>query len=171
MSFVLDRLESKNSNIENVPKKQSKFVSDELNLDASQSKFMKENYANLKDNTNYELLGNGYESMNDNMDYVGNLNGNSSKLANKTKEVNDNMPNKTKEVNDNMPNKEVDLKIEKRNNTLMKSIDVIISIIYIAVLVFFLIGGLINREINNIENALILTIIYVFYKILTGYIN
>jgi hypothetical protein len=163
MSFVLDRLESKNSNIENVPKKQSKFVSDELNLDASQYKFMKENYANLKDNTNYELLGNGYESVNDNMDYVGNLNGNSSKLA-----------NKTKEVNDNMPNKEVDLKIEKRNNinnTLMKSIDVIISIIYIAVLVFFLIGGLINREINNIENALILTLIYVFYKILTGYIN
>jgi hypothetical protein len=163
MSFVLDRLESKNSNIENVQKKQSKFVSDELNLDASQSKLIKENYANLKDNTNYELLGNGYESVNDNMDYVGNLNGNSSKLA-----------NKTKEVNDNMPNKEVDLKIEKKTNkknTLIKSIDVIIYIIYIAVLVFFLIGGLINREPNNIVNALILTIIYVFYKILTGYIN
>jgi hypothetical protein len=163
MSFVLDRLESKNSNIENVPKKQSQFVSDELNLDASQCKLMKENYANLKDNTNYELLGNGYESVNDNMDYVGNLNGNSSKLA-----------NKTKEVNDNMPNKEVDLKIEKKTNknyTLMKSIDIIISILYIAVLVFFLIGGLINREPNNIVNALILTLIYVFYKILTGYIN
>ena len=56
MSFVLDRLESKNSNIEKVPKKQSKFVSDELNLDAIQSKLMKENYANLNDNTNYEFL-------------------------------------------------------------------------------------------------------------------
>jgi cation transport ATPase len=163
MSFVLDRLESKNSNIENVQKKQSKFVSDELNLDASQCKLMKENYANLKDNTNYELLSNGYQSMNDNMDYVGNLNGNSSKLT-----------NKTKEVNDNMPNKKVDLKIEKKtnkNNTFIKSIDVIISIIYIAVLVFFFIGGLINKEPNNIVNALILTIIYVFYKILSGYIN
>jgi|TARA_B110000259_G_scaffold90984_1_gene105631 hypothetical protein len=163
MSFVLDRLESKNSNIEKVPKKQSKFVSDELNLDAIQSKLMKENYANLNDNTNYELLGNGYESVNDNMDYVGNLNGNSSKIA-----------NKTKEVNDNMPIKKDNLKIEKKtkeNYTLMKSIDVIICIIYIAVLVFFLIGGLINREPNNIVNALILTLVYIFYKILTSYIN
>lgn len=164
MSIVLDRLESKNSNIDTpFKKKPAKFITDVLNVDAIQSNLMKENYQNLTNNSNYNLLGNGFESVNDNMDYVGSLTSYGTKLA-----------SKTKEINDSTPNKEVELVNEKkinRNFTLMKSIDVIISIIYLAVLITFLLGSVINREPNNIVNALVLTLIYVFYKIFVGYVN
>ncbi|AET73053.1 hypothetical protein PGAG_00164 [Phaeocystis globosa virus 12T] len=164
MSLVLDRLESKNSNIDTpLKKKPTKFTAEVLNVDAHQSNLMKENYQNLMNNSNYDLLGNGFESVNDNMDYVGSLTSNGTKLASKTKEINDSMPNKEAEL--------VNEKKINRNFTLMKSIDVIISIIYLAVLITFLLGSVINREPNNIVNALVLTLIYVFYKILVRYVN
>ena len=164
MSLVLDRLESKNSNIDKpLKKKTSKFMANELNIDTFQSNLMKENYENLKKNSYSQLFGNGYESVNDNMDYIGCLTGNGTKLVNETVDVNES-------INDKAPGLVIDKKINT-NFTLMKSIDMLISIIYIAILVFFFIGWLINREPDNIVNALILTLIYIFYKITARYIN
>ena len=161
MSIVLDRLESKNSNIDTpLKKKPTKFTAEVLNVDAHQSNLMKENYQNLTNNSNYDLLGNGFESVNDNMDYVGCLTGNGTKLASKTKEINDSMPDKEAEL--------VNEKKINRDFTLMKSIDVIISNIYLAVLITFLLGSVINREPNYIINALLLTLIYVLYEIFVG---
>lgn len=164
MSLVLDRLDLKNSNMDaRIKKNPDKFIADELNLDTLQSNLMKENYQNLMKNSNLDLLGNGFESVNDNIDYVGCLTSNGTKLESKTNKINHVIPDKDSEL-------VIDKKINK-NFTLIKSIDVIISIIYLAILIIFLMGGVINREPNNIVNALILTVIFVFYKILVSDIN
>ena len=121
MDFVLNRIEAKNSN-KKEPTKNNKtyFATSEINLDTLQSKFMREKYTNLTKNTNYEFLTNGFQSVNDRVDYIECINNNCSKLDNK-----------------NMENKEKDFKKNKkynRFNVIMKNFDILVSFIYIFLL-------------------------------------
>jgi len=158
MDLVLNRLEEKNSNKKEnqvVKNKKTNFISDKINLDRGQSMIMKENYQNLTNNTNYELMSNGFQSINDNLDYVECINNNCSKL------------NKV-----SMVNKEKDLVKDKKtndNNVMIKNLDILVSLVYIFLLVILLLGSVINRNANNLVNILIITLIYLFYQIYMSY--
>tara|TARA_B110000305_G_C19374318_1_gene606144 strand:- start:361 stop:843 length:483 start_codon:yes stop_codon:yes gene_type:complete len=158
MDLVLNRLEAKNSNKKEnqvVKNKKTNFISDKINLDRGQSMIMKENYQNLTNNTNYELMSNGFQSINDNLDYVECINNNCSKL------------NKV-----SMVNKEKDLVKDKKtndNNVMIKNLDILVSLVYIFLLVILLLGSVINRNANNLVNILIITLIYLFYQIYMSY--
>ena len=158
MDLVLNRIEAKNSNkkepIKNL-NKETNFISNKINLNKIQSMLMKENYQNLINNTNYELMTNGFESINDNLDYVECINNNCSKVNNET-----------------MENKEKDLVKDKKtngNNVMMKNLDILVSLVYIFLLVILLLGSVINRDATNLINILIITLIYLFYQIYMSY--
>lgn len=158
MDLVLNRLEAKNSNKKEnqvVKNKKTNFIGDKINLDRVQSMVMKENYENLTNNTNYDLLTNGFQSINDNLDYVECINNNCSKV------------NK-----ESMVNKEKDLVKDKKtndNNVMIKNLDILVSLVYIFLLVILLLGSVINRDANNLVNILIITLIYLFYQIYMSY--
>ena len=158
MDLVLNRIEAKNSNKkEPMKNKKTNFVSSEINLDTLQSMFMKEKYQNLTENTNYEFMTNGFQSVNDGLDYVECVNNNCSKLG-----------------NENMENKEKDLVKEKKsngNNVMMKNLDILVSLVYIFLLVVLLLGSVIKRDVNNLINILIITLVYLFYQIYMSYKN
>ena len=158
MDLVLNRIEAKNSNKkEPMKNKKTNFVSSEINLDTLQSMFMKEKYQNLSENTNYELMTNGFQSVNDGLDYVECVNNNCSKLG-----------------NENMENKEKDLVKEKKSNgtnVMMKNLDILVSLVYIFLLVVLLLGSVIKRDANNLINILIITLVYLFYQIYMSYKN
>tara|TARA_B100000780_G_C21108929_1_gene447980 strand:+ start:1833 stop:2315 length:483 start_codon:yes stop_codon:yes gene_type:complete len=153
MDLALNRLEAKNSNKKEnqvVKNKKTNFISDKINLDKVQSMLMKENYENLTNNTNYKLMTNGFQSINDNLDYVECINNNCSKVN-----------------NESMVNKEKDLVKDKKtngNNVMMKNLDILVSLVYIFLLVILLLGSVINRDANNLVNILIITLIYLFYQ-------
>lgn len=158
MDLVLNRIEAKNSNKkEPMKNKKTNFVSSEINLDTLQSMFMKEKYQNLSENTNYELMTNGFQSVNDGLDNVECVNNNCSKLG-----------------NENMENKEKDLVKDKKSNgtnVMMKNLDILVSLVYIFLLVVLLLGSVIKRDTNNLINILIITLIYLFYQIYMSYKN
>lgn len=158
MDLVLNRIEAKNSNKKEPNKnKKTNFVTSEINLDTIQSKFIKENYKNLSENTNYEYLINGFQSINDNIDYLECVNNNFSKLS-----------------NENMENKEKDLVKYKKsngNNIIMKNLDILVSLLYIFLLVVLLLGSVIKRDATNLINILIITLVYLFYQIYMSYKN
>jgi len=158
MDLVLNRIEAKNSNKkEPMKNKKTNFVSSEINLDTLQSMFMKEKYQNLSENTNYELMTNGFQSVNDGVDYVECVNNNCSKLS-----------------NENMENKEKDLVKDKKSNgtnVMMKNLDILVSLVYIFLLVVLLLGSVIKRDANNLINILIITLVYLFYQIYMSYKN
>jgi hypothetical protein len=158
MDLALNRIEAKNSNKkEPMKNKKTNFVSSEINLDTLQSMFMKEKYQNLSENTNYELMTNGFQSINDGLDYVECVNNNSSKLS-----------------NENMENKEKDLVKDKKSNgtnVMMKNLDILVSLVYIFLLVVLLLGSVIKRDANNLINILIITLVYLFYQIYMSYKN
>lgn len=158
MDLVLNRIEAKNSNKkEPMKNKKTNFVSSEINLDTLQSMFMKEKYQNLSENTNYELMTNGFQSVNDGLDYLECVNNNCSKLG-----------------NENMENKEKDLVKEKKSNgtnVMMKNLDILVSLVYIFLLVVLLLGSVIKRDANNLINILIITLVYLFYQIYMSYKN
>ena len=82
----MNRIEAKNSNKEPTKNNKTYFATSEINLDTLQSKFMREKYTNLTKNTNYEFLTNGFQSVNDRVDYIECINNNCSKLDNKNME-------------------------------------------------------------------------------------
>ena len=133
------------------------FATNEINLDKSQSMFMKKKYQNLIENTNYDLMTNGFQSVNDGVDYLECVNNNCTKLT-----------------NENIENKEKDLvKYKKSNNTnvMMKNFDILVSLVYIFLLVVLLLGSVIKRDTNNLINILIITLVYLFYQIFMSYKN
>tara|TARA_B100001175_G_scaffold317786_1_gene336429 strand:+ start:2333 stop:2809 length:477 start_codon:yes stop_codon:yes gene_type:complete len=156
MELELNRIEAINSNKkESLNKKRPLFENNLLNLDTIQSMLMKENYSNLIENSNRELMSNGYESIKDNLDYTGCINGQCSKLN-----------------NEKMEKKEKDLVKDKKSdnsNTIMKNLDILVSLIYIFLLVILLLGSIIKKDANNLINILILTLLYLFYQIYMGY--
>lgn len=157
MDLILNNIEAKNSN-KKEPMKNNKtnFATSEINLDTLQSMFMREKYQNLTKNTNYELMTNGYQSVNDSLDYVECVNNNCTKITNE------------------MVNKEKDLvKDKKSNNTnvMMKNLDILVSLVYIFLLVVLLLGSVIKRDVNNLINILIITLVYLFYQIYMSYKN
>ena len=158
MDLALNRIEAKNSNKkEPMKNKKTNFVSSEINSDTLQSMFMKEKYQNLSENTNYELMTNGFQSINDGLDYVECVNNNCSKLS-----------------NENMENKEKDLVKDKKSNgtnVMMKNLDILVSLVYIFLLVVLLLGSVIKRDANNLINILIITLVYLFYQIYMSYKN
>ena len=158
MDLVLNRIEAKNSNKkEPMKNKKTNFVSSEINLDTLQSMFMKETYQNLSENTNYELMTNGFQSVNDGVDYVECVSNNCSKLS-----------------NENMENKEKDLVKDKKSNgtnVMMKNLDILVSLVYIFLLVVLLLGSVIKRDANNLIYILIIKLFYLFYQIYMSYKN
>ena len=73
-----------------------------------------------------------------------------------------------------MENKEKDLvKDKKSNNTnvMMKNLDILVSLVYIFLLVVLLLGSVIKRDVNNLINILIITLVYLFYQIYMSYKN
>jgi uncharacterized protein YqhQ len=158
MDLVLNRIEAKNSNKkEPIKNNKTNFDTSEINLDTLQAMFIKEKYENLTKNTNYEFMTNGFESVNNGVDYLECVNNNCSKLG-----------------NENMENKEKDLVKEKKSNNrnvMMKNLDILVSLVYIFLLVVLLLGSVIKRDANNLINILIITLVYLFYQIYMSYKN
>jgi cation transport ATPase len=152
----LNRIEAINSNKKESFKPIKKNFENTLSgLDTFQGLLMKEKYTNLMKNSNKELMSNGYESIKDNLDYTECVNGHCSKLN-----------------NEKMEKKEKDLVKDKKSdntNTIMKNLDILVSLIYIFLLVILLLGSIIKKDANNLINILILTLLYLFYQIYMGY--
>ena len=161
-----DRIQSINSNKkENVinskmVNKNLKFKNEELNLDTNQNLLMQKRKDDLIKNNTLEFTSNGYESINDRLDYVECLNGNCSKIE---------CVNGSCNKKDNVNNIMNQLNVFNEDNSIFKSLDILISFIYIFLLVILLLGSVIKRDANNLIYILIITLIYVFYKITIGH--
>ncbi len=158
MEPIIENLKSKNSNStrrENMGN--NKFSIKLLKEDTKQFKKMKESYTNLVKENNIELMNNSYETLNDKLDYIECINGNCSKVN-----------------NENIVNKEKSLDQQKntyRTNSIRTNLDILVSLVYIFLLVILLLGSVIKRDVNNLINILVITLIYLFYQIYISYKN
>tara|TARA_Y100000739_G_C20482581_1_gene406625 strand:- start:399 stop:830 length:432 start_codon:yes stop_codon:yes gene_type:complete len=134
-----------------VPLKNNININHKINPESiKQSNLIKKQYQNLCNNANYNLMTNGFQSINDNLDYVECIN-------------NNNCYNLTNEtiLNKNL----IKNKKTNSNNVIIKSLDIFVSFVYIFLLVILLLGSVIKRDTNNLINILIITLIYLFYQI------
>ena len=135
----------------------NRFIENLLKHDTEQFKQMKESYTNLVKENNIELMNNSYETLNDKLDYIECINGNCSKVN-----------------NENIVNKEKSLDQQKntyRTNSIRTNLDILVSLVYIFLLVILLLGSVIKRDVNNLINILVITLIYLFYQIYISYKN
>jgi len=170
MNLELNRINAINSNKKEnniIKNKKINFIDDIINLDRIQSLLIKENYENLNIKTKNNIMNNGYESINDNKDYVECINNNCSKIDNIDKDLVKNNSNNSNSINSNNSNNSN----SNTGNNIIKYLDIVISLIYIFLLVIFLLGTVIKREVDNLINILIITLMYLFYKIYIGYKN
>jgi hypothetical protein len=180
MTELINRLIPMNSNTKNNEKKTQKkgsyFSSNEHNYDVNQSLDVLNKKENLENKTNLDKMNNNnLNSINDSIDYLGCLNNNCSNLNNNQNNQND-KNNKENvemlfslEINNNS-NKDNNNESGKTKNegifqTFMKNLDILISFVYIFLISLLIISAVMNRNNMNLVQIIILTLLYIFYKI------
>tara|TARA_B110001452_G_scaffold264367_1_gene267268 strand:+ start:1644 stop:2096 length:453 start_codon:yes stop_codon:yes gene_type:complete len=146
----MSKLDLQNKN--NKPKV-SYFVSNEFNYDVNQSLEMLDTKQELVDSLeDSKINDNFYNSVNDSMDYLGCLNSNCSKLYN---DLDEDIYNKSKK------NK----KSQDVFGILVENLDMLINIIYVLITCVLLFYSIMGKNDSLLVQILVITLVYVFYKI------
>tara|TARA_Y100001970_G_scaffold21860_2_gene25101 strand:+ start:2336 stop:2836 length:501 start_codon:yes stop_codon:yes gene_type:complete len=160
--MYFDRLSSENSNKKeniintNMLRENSDFLGNESNLDIKQNISIQKNLKKTIENTDLELNKKNYESVNDSLNYLECLNGTCSKINNNTNnKIKKNYFNNNNDITSST----------NKSNKIIELLDILISLIYIISLVILLVISVIKKDSNSLIYVLIITLIYLFYKI------
>ena len=173
MVNTINRIMPENSNKKNDNEnKGTYFVNNLLNLDITQALTMKktqENFANLTDLDN--MNNSGYKSITDTKEDLGCLNNNCANLENmenetetKTEKTENVAEKKEASTEDGEDKKESSIKI------LGIKLDTIITFIYLFLVAVLLFNSVFNRNTGNFIQIIVLTLLFIFYKIIISLI-
>ncbi len=176
MVNTVNRIMPENSNKKNDNNnKGTYFVNNLLNLDITQALTMKktqENFANLTDLDN--MNNSGYKSITDTKEDLGCLNNNCANLENmenetetkteKTENVVEKKEASTEETENGEDKKESSMEI------LGIKLDTIITFVYLFLIAVLLFNSVFNRNTGNFIQIIVLTLLFIFYKIIISLI-
>ena len=173
MVNTVNRIMPENSNKKNDNEnKGTYFVNNLLNLDITQALTMKktqENFANLTDLDN--MNNSGYKSITDTKEDLGCLNNNCANLENMENETE--TETKTEKTENVAEKKEAstedgeDKKVSSMEILGIK-LDSIITFVYLFLIAILLFNSVFNRNTGNFIQIIVLTILFIFYKIFMG---
>ena len=161
---VLEGMENKN----NV----SYFQSTEHNFDAMQNLNMNENKKQLERTVEKNKIDSNEFSIADAKDYLGCI-GNQCKNIENDKNI-ENIENQKTDFRENpmLNNNFMDNNISRENkqksnksNNFIHTLDYIITFVYIFLVSVLLISSILNKKNNNLVYILLLTLVFIFYKI------
>ena len=133
------------------------FLDTNLNYDIAQCKDLQNNKTNLENSYNSNNNNNNLNTLIEAKEYIGCI-GNKCSLIGEEK------------INNNLINKKI-LDIEKDNNINNSNNNIITGIIefvYLVTIILLLINCFLNKNVYNLISILIITLVFIFYKI---YIN
>ena len=133
------------------------FLDTNLNYDIAQCKDLQNNKTNLENSYNSNNNNNNLNTLIEAKEYIGCI-GNKCSLIGEEK------------INNNLINKKI-LDIEKDNNINNSNNNIITGIIefvYLVTIILLLINCFLNKNVYNLITILIITLVFIFYKI---YIN
>lgn len=175
MVNTVNRIMPENSNKKNDNKnKGTYFVNNLLNLDITQALTMKktqENFANLTDLDN--MNNSGYKSITDTKEDLGCLNNNCANLENMENETE--TETKTEKTENVAEKKEAstedgeDKKVSSMEILGIK-LDSIITFVYLFLIAILLFNSVFNRNTGNFIQIIVLTLLFIFYKIIISLI-
>ncbi len=159
---VLDGMENKN----NV----SYFQSTEYNFDAMQNLNMNESKKELERNVEKNKIDVNEFSIADAKDYLGCIGNQCKNIENDENQKTDFRENSMLNNNfmDTNINNDGENKEKNKNNSsnsFITNLDYIISFIYIFLVSVLLISSILNKKNNNLVYILLLTLVFIFYKI------
>ena len=173
MVNTVNRIMPENSNKKNDNNnKGTYFVNNLLNLDITQALTMKktqENFANLTDLDN--MNNSGYKSITDTKEDLGCLNNNCANLENMENETEtETKTEKTENVAEKKEASTEDGEDKKVSSIKILGIklDTIITFIYLFLVAVLLFNSVFNRNTGNFIQIIVLTILFIFYKIFMG---
>lgn len=168
-------------NSEGMQNKNSYFVSDEHNYDAQQSLTMMKCKQDMINNVEVNKINSqDMPSVNDAKDYLGCVGDQCSKIddiSNHGKKMdiksrsqqelifNNVKPSLGKKTNSNNSNKKKD----SVHSILRRNLDAMISFVYIFLITILLLATVLHKQNNYLIHIIILTLLYVFYKIYLAY--
>ena len=173
MVNTVNRIMPENSNKKNEnDNKGTYFVNNLLNLDITQALTMKktqENFANLTDLDN--MNNSGYKSITDTKEDLGCLNNNCANLENMENET----ETKTEKTENVAEKKEASTengedKKESSIKILGIKLDTIITFVYLFLIAVLLFNSVFNRNTGNFIQIIVLTLLFIFYKIIISLI-
>ena len=173
MVNTVNRIMPENSNKKNDNEnKGTYFVNNLLNLDITQALTMKktqENFANLTDLDN--MNNSGYKSITDTKEDLGCLNNNCANLENMENET----ETKTEKTENVAEKKEASTengedKKESSIKILGIKLDTIITFVYLFLIAVLLFNSVFNRNTGNFIQIIVLTLLFIFYKIIISLI-
>jgi hypothetical protein len=188
---LLEPIVSKNSNMDKLDdkykinrknnKNSSIFIQENLNLDINQSLALQEKKRaisnnNNKDNNNNNNNNNNIESISESINYLNCVGNNCSKIDNSYT-----IPNSNSNSNSSVNSPEISISTNVSNvanlsknktqeflNYIQKNLDVMISFVYIFLITLLLVNSVLNRNNHSLVQMLVLTLLYVFYKLFIG---
>tara|TARA_Y100001970_G_C14133059_1_gene802796 strand:- start:838 stop:1359 length:522 start_codon:yes stop_codon:yes gene_type:complete len=173
MVNTINRIMPENSNKKNDNEnKGTYFVNNLLNLDITQALTMKktqENFANLTDLDN--MNNSGYKSITDTKEDLGCLNNNCANLENMENEI-ETKTEKTENVAEKKEASTEDGEDKKESSIKILGIklDTIITFIYLFLVAVLLFNSVFNRNTGNFIQIIVLTLLFIFYKIIISLI-
>lgn len=150
---VLETMENKN----NV----SYFQSTEHNFDAIQNLNMNESKKELEKNVEKNKIDVNDFSITDAKDYLGCIGNQCNNLGEKSELNNNFMNNNIDNDKENSKNS----KNSKISSSFITNLDYIITFVFIFLISILLISSILNKKNNNLVYILLLTLVFIFYKI------
>ena len=134
------------------------FIDTNLNYDINQCKNLQKNKSNLENSYNSNNNNNNLNTLIEAKEYIGCI-GNKCTLINEEK-VNNNLINKSilnfkKDSNSNSNS-------SNNNSNILNSI---VEFVYLVIIIILLINFFLNKNVYNLITILVITLIFVFYKI------
>ena len=139
------------------------FIDTNLNYDINQCKNLQKNKSNLENSYNSNNNNNNLNTLIEAKEYIGCI-GNKCTLINEEK-VNNNLLNK-KLLNFNTNSNNTNTNTNTNNNTMINSI---IEFIYLVTIILLLINCFLHKNVYNLITILIITLVFVFYKIYNNF--
>lgn len=154
---VLEGMENKN----NV----SYFQSTEYNFDAMQNLNMNESKKELERTVEKNKIDVNEFSIADAKDYLGCIGNQCKNIENQKTDFRENSMLNNNFMDTNINNDGENKEENNNSNKFMHTLDYIISFVYIFLVSVLLISSILNKKNNNLVYILLLTLVFIFYKI------
>jgi len=154
---VLEGMENKN----NV----SYFQSTEYNFDAMQNLNMNESKKELERNVEKNKIDVNDFSITDAKDYLGCLGNQCNNIDNQNNDLGEKTGLNKNLMDHNISNNGEKEEKPKTSNSFITNLDFIVTFVFIFLISVLLISSILNKKNNNLVYILLLTLVFIFYKI------